>query len=370
MSAASTDHGLRKFVRFVSIYGLRRSVFKAAGRLRVRLPGLGLKSSSRDIAVIGCGQFAFATIGYVLQSAFGRRIVACYDVDPKAAASFAAVLRVPKICTSVDQLLALPEVRTVYIASNHASHADYAVAALRAGRTVYVEKPIAVSPMQLGALLNAARADGAHIFAGYNRPFSAAIRDLRREVVIDPSAGISLQCFVSGHFIGKDHWYRLPQEGTRVCGNLGHWLDLMIHLFAWRGLPERLDISLSYADEGEPDDNVVIAISSDRHDIVSIMLTSRTEPFEGINESINFQHGETICKIDDFRRMTIWQGPRLMKRRYWPKDVGHRLAILQPFRQDARRDWHEVVLSTLVMLHIMEMVRTGTRSSTLSLTQT
>jgi hypothetical protein len=93
-----------------------------------------------------------------------------------------------------------------------------------------------------------------------------------------------------------------------VCGNIGHWLDLLVHMLVWRGLPDRLQISITSAADSELDDNVCIAIRSDRADLFSVTLTSRSEPFEGINETINFQHGETNCKIDDFRRMTVWQG--------------------------------------------------------------
>jgi predicted dehydrogenase len=366
---ALPSHGARKFLRFVTLYGPGRSLFKAVARLRFGIPALTLRRSRLDVGVIGCGQFAFATIGYFLQRAFGRRIVGCYDIDRNASESFARLLRVPRVCNDVEDLLGSHGLRTVYIASNHASHAPYAIAAIQRGLDVYVEKPIAVSREQLVALLRAVGGGNTRVFAGYNRPFSAAIRDLRRHLQIDAAAGISLQCFVSGHRIDPYHWYRDPREGTRVCGNIGHWLDLMVHLFAWRGLPDRLDISLAWADEAEPDDNLSIAITTDRHDVFGVMLTSRCEPFEGINETINFQHGQTICKIDDFRSMTLWQGPRRVRRRYWPKDVGHRLAILQPFRQDAARDWREVVSSTMLMLHITEMVRARLHVSTFSFTQ-
>ena len=87
------------------------------------------------------------------------------------------------------------------------------------------------------------------------------------------------------------------------------------------------------------------------------MLTSRCEPFEGINETINFQYDNTIAKIDDFRRMTIWQDEKLINKKYWPKDVGHHKAILQPFNVDKyKRDWSEVENSTLLMLFITDMV--------------
>lgn len=356
---------LRKLLRFVAIYGPSRTFFKVAGRMRFRPPGWS-RARTRDIGLIGCGQFAFATIGYFLQRSFGPRIAVCFDTDDQAARSLAEALRVPHVASDAGAVLATPGLRAVYIASNHASHADYAVRALSQGLDVYAEKPIAVTHAQLVNLLRAKRSARGHLFAGYNRPFSAAVRRLRALTRIDPNGGITLQCFVVGHQLGPDHWYRRPDEGTRVCGNVGHWLDLLVHVLAWRGLPDRLQISITAAADSEPDDNVCIAIRSDRADLFSVMLTSRSEPFEGINETINFQHGETNCKIDDFLRMTVWQGAAVSTSRFWPKDVGHRRAILQPFASDEGRDWHEVELSTLLMLHITEMVRRGEQQSTFS----
>ncbi len=356
---------LRKAARFTGIYGPGRTLFKAAGRLRLSLAMPAMRRAAPDIGVIGCGQFAFATIGYFLRR-HGHRIAACYDIDAAAQASFARSLGVRAQPTSVEALIEHEGLRTVYIASNHASHVPYAVQCLAQGIDTYIEKPIAVSQAQLAALVAAQRRSKARVFAGYNRPFSGAIRALRESMTVDPDRGITLQCFVSGHVIAADHWYRRPEEGTRVCGNIGHWLDLLVHLLAWRGLPDRLEITLTVADAAEPDDNLAIGISSDRGDLFSVVLSSRTEPFEGINETINIQHHDTIAKIDDFRRLTIWQGPRLVRRRFWPKDVGHGGAIGQPFGGTMQRDWDEVVRSTQLMMHIADMVRSGTRRSEFS----
>lgn len=360
----------RKFVRFLFIYGIGRSLFKAAGRMRITIPILDLAACPPDIGLIGCGQYGFATIGYFILTTYGKRIAACYDTDAQAQATLAKALGVKHAANSVAELLANPALKRVYIASNHASHTDYAIAALQRGLDVYVEKPVSVSRDQVMRLVAAANASDAKIYAGYNRPFSAAIHDLKKNMTINPAGGMSLQCFVSGHKIEAGHWYRRPEEGTRICGNAGHWLDLMVHLWGWRGFPDLLDISVMSADRQEPDDNLCITISSDRGDIFSLMMTSRCEPFEGINETINFQHDETICKIDDFRAMTIWQASKRIQKRYWPKDVGHRHAILQPFIKGMQRDWSEVIMSTLVMLHIVDMLRTRQNHAQLSLTQT
>lgn len=351
---------IKKFWRFTRIYGIGRTLFKATGRLRVALPLYSLRKAHRDIGVIGCGQFAFSTISYFLWRSYGNRIASCFDIDRAAAVSLARAMRVPNVAITAAELLRQPGMRLVYIASNHASHASYAVQALERGLDVYIEKPIAVTYAQLVELLKALRSSGARAFAGYNRPFSSAIRLLRQEMSIDRSSGISMQCFVAGHMLAADHWYRKPAEGTRICGNMGHWLDLMVHVLCWRGLPDSITISILAANQNEPDENVVVALRSDRGDVVSIMLTARSEPFEGIVETINVQHASTTCIIDDFRRVTIWKGSRLRRCRYRPKDVGHRAAILQPFSSGPHRSWNEVIMSTLLMLEIAEMVRAGT----------
>lgn len=357
---------LRKFFRFVAIYGPGRTLVKVAGRLRMRISLPTLRRPRPDIGVIGCGQFAFATIGYYLARAFGRRIATCFDIDKAAQHSFQQAFAVANEAQDINELLGREGLRTVYIASNHASHSHYAIEAIRRGLDVYIEKPISVTVDGLVALLRAMRGSEARVFAGYNRPFSPAIRLLRQEITIDPMGGFSIQCFVSGHKIQSDHWYRRPEEGTRVCGNMGHWLDLAVHLLMWRSMPDILKISLNVANDQEQDDNLIVAFNSDRGDVFSLMLTSTCEPFEGINETINIQHANTICKIDDFRRITIWQDERLITKRFWPKNVGHGRAILQPFQSEMKRDWQEVVMSTLLMLHITDMVRTNRRSSTFS----
>jgi len=151
---------------------------------------------------------------------------------------------------------------------------------------------------------------------------------------------------------------------------VGHWLDLFVHILSWEVLPDRWRIQLAYSDFKARDDDISIALTSEEGDLINIVLTARCEPFEGINESINLQHGTTICKIDDFRRMTIWQDEKLINKRYWPKDVGHRDAILQPFENGLQRDIEEVFNSTLLMLHLTDMVKSGKTQSSFSFKET
>ena len=219
---------------------------------------------------------------------------------------------------------------------------------------------MSVTYSQLLSLMSTYRKSTTDLYIGYNRPFSKAInilknriRDLKDEIT--QKSSFTLEYFITGHKIPKNHWYRKPEEGTRVCGNMGHWLDLSIHILAWRKVPNKFFINITYSNLDEPDDNLSIIITTDLHDLIVITLTSRTEPFEGINETINLQFADIIAKIDDFRKITIWQNEKLYKRKFFPKDVGHERAIMQPFHKN-KRNFMEIEISTLLMLFIKDMV--------------
>jgi predicted dehydrogenase len=352
-------NALRKLLRYVGIYGARRTLFKAMGRLRSGPSWLMFSGRKpQTVGIIGCGQFAFSTIGFFVTREAG--VAVCYDADLAAANSFARLHAVPRVAMSAEEVLASPDVSLVYIASNHATHARYAVDALDAGKRVFVEKPVALDLAELRALRLAKQRTGRDLFAGYNRPFSAATAHLR-EWCDEPRGPMTFAAFVSGHRLGPDHWYRRPDEGTRICGNMGHWIDYFLHLLSWRGVPDTWRIGLVWSDAHARDDDLAISIASDHGDLASIVMTSRTEPFEGINETINVQWDDTIAKIDDFRRMTVWKGERVARHSYRPKDVGHERAILQPFAPGAR-EWREVEQSTLMILRLADMVRNGEAS--------
>lgn len=357
---------LLKLLRFTSIYGISRTFNKAMGRLR--------KSSikkmyftfpqKQNISIIGCGQFAFSCIAYFLAKKRGKVFLNFYDIEKSNQNSLANYYK-GKGVNTVDELLNNPQLEILYIASNHATHTPYVVRAMNTGiKKIQIEKPVSTSYEQFVELIYFQRKYKATLYSGYNRPNSKAIKLLRTKTDSTQSGAFSINYFISGHLIGDDHWYRNPEEGTRICGNMGHWIDLSVHILAWRKLPTQFNIQITYSNLEESDDNITVNLTSEKGDLISMMLTSRTEPFEGINETVNFQYQDTIAKIDDFREITIWKGSQLSRKKFFPKDVGHQRTVLQPFHSDEEnRNWSEVVLSTLIMLHITDMVRKKQKES-------
>src|SRR5436309_7352124 len=93
--------------------------------------------------IIGCGDVCEVKSGPGFQKASGSALVAVMRRDGEKARDFAARHGVPKWYDDAQQLIADAEVDAVYVATPPDSHEQCAVAALRAGKPVLVEKPMA-----------------------------------------------------------------------------------------------------------------------------------------------------------------------------------------------------------------------------------
>jgi len=353
--------GLKKVIRFIGIYGLGRTVVKVAGRVRPLIPLWWLLSfrhpfkKGKKIGIIGCGQFSYSTTAYFLSASTDSKIVWCCDINLDAAKSMAIAFGSKRFSDKCTEFL--DDTDLVYIASNHSTHASYAIECLKAGCDVYIEKPISTTWEQFEELLKIVKDTDRKVYVGYNRPHSPSVQLIKSEIK-DYSVPLTLSCFITGHFIAKDHWYRNPEEGTRICGNLGHWIDLAVHMLFWsKDKSFEVDISIVYSDTNAPSDNLSVALSTASGDLINFTFSTRSEPFEGVNESINFQQGDVIAKINDHRHVQIWTGEKYISKRYWHKNAGHEKAILQPFSQELSREWEELVVSNRLMLVITDMVK-------------
>jgi predicted dehydrogenase len=340
---------IKKALRYLSIYGLWWTLFKIGGRTR-KLPiriVFGPPKIDTAVGIIGCGQFSYSTTANFLYRKYGKVVKACLDLDSGASASYASSLGVKNSYTSFDEFIE-NKLDVVYIASNHYSHAEYAIKCMEAGVSkVYIEKPIAVNEEQLRSIANASRKSEAKIYAGFNRPFSQGVVDLKNNLKL-----INQRYFMSmivwGHMIDGAHWYRDPKEGSRISGNLAHWVDLMVHVLSWKdSIPEYYDVVITWLDASSyRDENFVMTVNTSNGDIFTFQFGAKINPFDGVSELIDFQCDNFCSRIIDFTRMEIDTGNDRKIKRFFPKDAGHKSAILQPFQSDYPRKFNEVLFST------------------------
>lgn len=131
--------------------------------------------------IVGCGDVTEVKSGPGFQRADRSALVAVMRRDGARARDYARRHGVPRWYDDADALVADPEVDAVYVATPPSSHLEHALRAARAGKPVYVEKPMARDHAECRAMIDGCRAAGVPLFVAYYRralPRFLAIRDL------------------------------------------------------------------------------------------------------------------------------------------------------------------------------------------------
>ncbi len=350
---------MRKVFGYFRLYGFKRSIVKFVGRRRNRFLNyfswfIKAPSIRADISVIGCGQFSFSTICFFLYQNLGNRFLEAYDPDLSKSESMKRFWKFRDHTNDADHLIANPDCTYVYIASNHSTHLAYAERALAAGKRVHIEKPLCTNFDSLAVLKKLVQEYGYRMTAGYNRPYAPAI--LAAVPLIGRNSPLMIQAHVHGHKIPMDHWYRAPEEGTRICGNTGHWIDLAVYLWNAKGsLGVEFEIQIIPADPDNPDDNYTLCIRNQSGELLTLSMFSLQEPVLGIHEILHLHQENLNVTIQDYRFMEIQTPYEWSRRSFNVKDVGHEKCLLQLVRHQIR-DWSELCVSTELTLHIAQMV--------------
>jgi len=131
--------------------------------------------------IIGCGDVTEKKSGPAFQNIEHSELVAVMRRDGEKAADYARRHNVPKWYDDADQLLNDPDVNAIYIATPPGSHEDYALKALRLGKPVYVEKPMARNAQECNEMVRVSRETGTPLFVAYYRrclPYFLKVKEL------------------------------------------------------------------------------------------------------------------------------------------------------------------------------------------------
>lgn len=328
---------IRKTLRYVGLYGIRRTLVKIRGqyhmgkryetlpRNRVRL------TSGAHVGLIGCGNYGFSVIAYYLNKNYGRVIRGCMDPDVNRAASMFEAYKASYYTTDADEIIADPGITLVFIASNHASHAEYAIKALQAGKDVHIEKPHVVREEQLVRLSEAQRTSKGRVLSiGFNRPGSPFGRRMR-EVLAQQPGELMQNWFIAGHEISPDHWYFREEEGGRVLGNLCHWTDLTYQMMpAERRFPIRINPTRS----AKSDCDVAVTYTFGDGSIAAITFSAKGHAFEGVRERYAAHRGDALIAMDDFQDLSLHVGPSREVTHLRARDHGHDRSIRHSYEQN------------------------------------
>jgi predicted dehydrogenase/threonine dehydrogenase-like Zn-dependent dehydrogenase len=130
-----------------------------------------------------------------------------------------------------DAILNDPNINTVAILTRHNTHADLVVKALKAGKHVFVEKPLAINSFQLSAISEQLlQTDNCLLTTGFNRRFAPLAQSLS-SFFSRRSEPMHIHYRVNAGAIPLNHWTQDPEiGGGRIIGEGCHFVDFLTFL--------------------------------------------------------------------------------------------------------------------------------------------
>jgi predicted dehydrogenase len=190
---------------------------------------------------IGCGEVTEMKSGPAFSEVEGSGVVAVMSRQEKNARSYAERHGVPKWYTDAQELIDDPDVNAVYIATPPSSHATFAIMAMKAGKPVYVEKPLAASYEDCARVNRVSEETGVPCFVAYYRrylPYFQKVKDIVGQGVIGKIINVQIRFAVPPRELdykknGNLPWRLQPDiaGGGYFYDLAPHQLDLLQHFF-------------------------------------------------------------------------------------------------------------------------------------------
>ncbi len=343
-------------------------------RLSVRESGVGEAGPTGQTVkagVLGTGSFAMGTLLPAMRRVQGIELVGACSATGLSAAHAARKFAFRYCTTDEREIVRDPDVNTVVVVTRHHLHAVQVVAALEAGKSVFCEKPLALTEAELADVTRAvARPRSAGglagprplLMVGYNRRFAPMVRRLRDflDGVREP---LVMRYRVNAGALPPDHWVQDPAlGGGRIIGELCHFIDLLQFLAG--SPPTRLWAQTLPNGDRYRDDNVVVTLEFANESLGEITYVANGDGALG-KERLEVFGGGDAAVLEDFRRLELVRhGRKRIFRSRWRRDKGHG-AQWETFVQALARGGpapiplEELVAASLATYRVYDSLRAG-----------
>lgn len=325
------------------------------------VPVTGEPKPSGDIgfALIGAGNLAKWAHLPALQKIKGVSLRAIHSANGARGKGYANRFGAAYCASDLKQILDDTSVDAVLIASRNQEHASQAEAALRAGKHVFVEKPMAISEDECRLLLAAVRETGKHLTVGFNRRYAPYYQEVKKALSRRSSPAV-IMARVNSPGISGAYWMADPSIGGAILGEACHFVDL----FRWL-LDSEVVSLMAYSlptDVKEPVGQNSMAASFQMKDGSVANLTyctvgSKTSGGERVEV---FAEGVGAF-TEDFKSFTLATGSRSSKTSWWAeKGYVEQLADFTEAIRLGRAPKVTVedgALSSLICLRMLESAR-------------
>ena len=179
--------------------------------------------------IIGCGNVTEIKSGPGFQLAKNSELVAVMRRNSELAKDYAKRHKVPKWYDNAEKLIADPDVDAVYIATPPVNHKEYTITAAKAGKPVYVEKPMAMNTNECKDMIRDCQLAGVSLFVAYYR--RALERFLKIKQLIETNKIGEIRFIsINYHDIIKESRDNLPWRVDPKTSGGGHFVDLAQHM--------------------------------------------------------------------------------------------------------------------------------------------
>ncbi len=182
---------------------------------------------------IGCGSVTEKKSGPAFSKVEGSEVVAVMRRDADKAEDYAKRHGIKTWYTDAQQLIDDPNVTAIYVATPPSTHAQYAIAAMRAGKPVYVEKPMATSHAECQEMMRVSEETGVPCFVAYYRrtlPYFRRIKQLIDDGKLGSISTVHIQFSIPPYAtdLSRD---TLPWRVKKEVAGAGYFYDLASHQF-------------------------------------------------------------------------------------------------------------------------------------------
>ena len=203
---------------------------------KIALPQRAIEVSPRviegkiNVALIGAGRFARGLLLPLISEIPDYNLRAIVSATGTNAKQTALRYKAEYCTTDYKEVLDDQKLDLVFITTPHNLHYPMIVDAAKAGKAIYVEKPMCLSEDQLDSIVKIVSETKTPLVVGFNRRYAPLIRKAK-ELLIRKHRPYVINCRVNAGFIPKTHWVHDPEVGGgRIIGECCHFFDLFNYL--------------------------------------------------------------------------------------------------------------------------------------------
>ncbi|MFH1722899.1 MAG: bi-domain-containing oxidoreductase [Candidatus Altiarchaeota archaeon] len=261
-----------------------------------------LKKNKIGVGVIGVGNFARNFLLPNLERTKRYNIRALCSASGINATSVSDQYRAEYVTSDYHDILKDPEIDAVLIATRHNLHSKIVIDAAKAGKNIFVEKPIAMNLSDLDSVKKAVEKSGVHLMVGFNRRYSDVSKSVKKRITQKP---IIVRYTVNIQHLPESHWTLDPIEGGgRLVGESDHFFDLMNYFIGSPPVKVQAHALPLTGDSQEGLFNTMVQVKYENGSIGQLTYTSLGGP-NLPREKVEIFCGSHHVEIRDFREILV-----------------------------------------------------------------